>query len=402
MKNIGFLIYTMKGGGAERVVSNLVNELSGEFNTYLLLFDAKDAKYNIDIEVINIGPFDKCGDSISIKKMDVILYNPLELIKIYLNLWKTVKQKKLDVMISFLPGPNLINASLIGKHKKILSVRSYMQGTKPGLVNKTKIALSHRYSGRTVAVSEMIKSDLIQNFGVDGKRISVIYNPVRLDIINKMSEEVIPEEFESIFDGPTIISVGRLERIKGHTELIFAFNQVKQNINTARLLIIGEGPLEEDLKRLVSELGLADVHFLGYQSNPFKFVSRSSVFVLSSHNEGFPNSLVEAMACGIPVISTDCKTGPREILIADDRDYYGTTEVTFADYGTLVPSWDFLNDESVNKDISKVEFLEKAIIEILSDADLSDHYSRQSRKRAQDFEMNVIIDQWKNVIMDLS
>jgi glycosyltransferase involved in cell wall biosynthesis len=113
---------------------------------------------------------------------------------------------------------------------------------------------------------------------------------------------------------PVILGVGRLTVQKDFPTLIRAFARVRQKRN-ARLLILGEGELRSELNALVAELGLqADVALPGFVENPFVFMRHASLFVLSSAWEGFGNVLVEAMACGMPVVSTDCPSGPAEIL----------------------------------------------------------------------------------------
>jgi glycosyltransferase involved in cell wall biosynthesis len=144
--------------------------------------------------------------------------------------------------------------------------------------------------------------------------MKVIYNPV-----------VTPELFEKVtepldhpwFDPgspPVILGVGRLEKQKDFSTLIRAFAQVQQQ-RPARLMILGEGTERPYLEALVQELGLAeDVALLSFVSNPYAYMVRAAVFVLSSLFEGLPTVLIEAMAVGTPVVSTDCKSGPAEIL----------------------------------------------------------------------------------------
>ena len=122
-------------------------------------------------------------------------------------------------------------------------------------------------------------------------------------------------EFQELFSFPVVINVARLEEQKGQEYLIRSFVRIKKEIPLTKLVILGEGHLEHKLRDLAKGLGLEqDVVFLGWQKNPFKFLAYSKVFVLSSLWEGFPNTLLEAMALGLPVISTDCPSGPNEII----------------------------------------------------------------------------------------
>jgi glycosyltransferase involved in cell wall biosynthesis len=129
----------------------------------------------------------------------------------------------------------------------------------------------------------------------------------------KMTAPLIHDWFEQK-DRPLLIAAGRLASWKGFDDLIRAMKILVQN-RPARLMILGDGPLRADLQTLIDELGLSGaVSLLGYVENPLKYFARADVFVLSSHVEGLPNVLVEAMMCGCTPVATDCPTGPREVL----------------------------------------------------------------------------------------
>src|SRR5690625_2500259 len=133
-----------------------------------------------------------------------------------------------------------------------------------------------------------------------------MYNFYYIEGINELAKEPVEQRFELLFDHPTIITVGRLTKQKGHWHLIRAFKIVKNEIPNAKLVILGDGPLKSYLISLSKQLELEDdVYFLGFQKNPFKYLVNSDVYAFPSLYEGFPNALCEAMACGLPVISTD-------------------------------------------------------------------------------------------------
>ena len=182
--------------------------------------------------------------------------------------------------------------------------------------------------------------------------------------------------------------------------MIKAFAKVKKVIPNAKLVILGEGELEGKLKQLTQKLDIKeDVYFLGFQKNPFKYISKSKVFVLSSLHEGFPNALAEAMACGIPVISTDCLSGPREILAPDevnksDIEY----NLNYNRYGMLLPVCDG-NFNLSNLSLTKEEeMMADTIISLLKDKDLRNHFSKQAMIRIKDFDIKNIIKQWESII----
>ena len=165
-----------------------------------------------------------------------------------------------------------------------------------------------------VCVSRGVTEDLIEQLGVPKERVSTIYNPVvtpNLDL-----QMAAPANHPWMSDGrePVILSAGRLSRQKDYPTLVKAFARVAAN-RPCRLIILGEGGRRKALERLVRKLGLTDrVSLPGWVDNPLAFMSRASLFVLSSRYEGLPGVLVQALACGCPCVSTDCPSGPAEIL----------------------------------------------------------------------------------------
>jgi len=171
-----------------------------------------------------------------------------------------------------------------------------------------------------IAVSEGVANDLRRVFGVPEHKIWTLYNPVVTDDIARLAAE--PPE-HGWFDGvgpPVVLGVGRLVEPKGFMTLLNAFAMVRTR-RPVRLMLLGEGPHRQDLERHARTLGVADdVALPGFVSNPFAYLARSAVYVLSSRFEGLPGTLIQALACGCPVVATDCLSGPAEIL---DRGSFG-------------------------------------------------------------------------------
>ncbi|NJK47672.1 glycosyltransferase [Candidatus Gracilibacteria bacterium] len=165
-----------------------------------------------------------------------------------------------------------------------------------------------------VAVSEGVAKDLAQNTGLPIESIQTIYNPIITPEIFVKAKEPLDSPWFTSGEPPVILGVGKLEVQKDFTTLIRAFARIRQT-RPARLMILGWGPDLPKLEALVQELGLEeDVSLLGYVDNPYPYMARADVFALSSKWEGFGNVLVESMALGTPVVSTNCKSGPAEIL----------------------------------------------------------------------------------------
>jgi glycosyltransferase involved in cell wall biosynthesis len=141
-----------------------------------------------------------------------------------------------------------------------------------------------------------------------------IYNPTADESISELAKEAVDNPWFVGGEIPVIVGMGRLVEQKDFATLIRAFSVVR-NIQECRLVIFGDGPLRGDLERQTVELGISnDVLFESFVENPFKYLSRSATFVVSSKFEGLPNALIEAQVCGVPTVSTDCPTGPLEIL----------------------------------------------------------------------------------------
>jgi len=141
-----------------------------------------------------------------------------------------------------------------------------------------------------------------------------VYNIVDDKHSRRRMKVPVEHEWLQRNDSPVLVAAGRLAPWKGFEDLIRAMKVLSEK-RTARLMILGDGPLRSELEALIVELGLTDVVRLqGYVENPLKFFAGADVFVLSSHVEGLPNVLVEAMMCGCTPVSTDCPTGPREVL----------------------------------------------------------------------------------------
>ena len=408
-----FLIPHLGIGGAERVLKNLTDGLR-DYENYIVLFE-NVVKYNVNGELVILN-------SPASKNLVKKLINlPIR----YYKIRKLKKEIKPYAVVSLLEPANFYNAITKLKNQKvILSLRSnYTTAFKENpyfgdnitrkilfFAYKLVFKIFYNKADYIVAISKGVALDAVRNFGISPEKVVVIYNPNPIENIEELAKEDL-REWESVFEGPVIITAGRLTKQKGQWYLLRVFRQLKETYKDLKLVILGEGELKEYLVKLSEELGLRtfvwdrdsfsedfDVYFLGFQKNPFKFIARSKLFVFPSLWEGFPNALVEAMACGVPVVSSDCRSGPREILAPNTDVEYQTEKPEFAEYGVLMPVFD-VKFKSAKEPLEEKERMWVEVLDrMLRDESLRMEYSTKSKKRAEDFRIEKVIEKWMEVI----
>lgn len=395
MKKVNFLIGSLANGGAERVISNLSMNLSDDILHNIILYGS-----NCEIEYEH-------------KSNLIYLDNEKEknkILKIYAFFKRVKSMKKIKLSdkelctISFLEYPNLLNVVTSKYGKSIVSVRNHMSTKFSGGLSSIFWNFTIKYlyprADKIIAVSEEIKKDLVTNYGIDENKIQVIYNSYPIKKIEEQSKVDLEEKYKSIFDKPVVITAGRLCKQKGQWNIIRAFSKVKESVKDAQLVIMGRGEYEEDLVNLSKKLTLEnDIHFIGFQDNPFKFISKSKVFVMSSYHEGFPNSLAEAMCCEVPIISTDCLSGPREILAPMEFDIKKMDyDINENRYGILVPVCNSNKSISSSSLSSEEEMLSDRIIKILCEDSLRNLFATRAKERIKEFNIDNIIKEWEGII----
>ena len=393
-KNIAILIPDLRDGGTERFVSNLSFSLSEEkYEKYIVLFDVEGIDYPFQGNLINLNT----------KAINNPLGKVYNVIKRIYRLKKVKKKYNIQITLSFLETANIINMFAQAEDKVIISIRNFKSTSLKGFYGKLyKFIMKLFYNNnvdKIIAVSKEVKKDLIKNYGIKENKIKVIYNLYDLEKIQKFAGEKIEDNYEELFNYPVIVNVGRLTKQKAQWHLIRAFKKVKEKITNMKLIILGRGELKDYLYQLVSELNLEkDVYFLGFQKNPFKFISKSKIYVFPSLYEGFPNALVEAMACGIPVISSDCKSGPREILAPETDSKIETSTIEYAKYGVLIPVCDNIYYNARYPLTTEERTLAKSIIDLYSSKEFLDNYACKAKERAMDFNKDKIILEYENIL----
>lgn len=370
---------SLEGGGAERIGLELAASLHHSIKRILVVIKGTSSpnymKENIAVKFLS--PPHKYRNY-------AYLTFPIVLIR-YI---RQLLHHHPKIVLSILPLDNVINltfSQLFG-YKALISahgMRSYSSSTLTKILTYLEQFLLKHTSAEQIAVSYAVKKDIEENFGAPSEKIHVIYNPLDIDKIVSLSSESVND---IQFNVPTIITVGRLQHVKGQWHLIRAFAELRRKYS-CQLLICGEGAERDYLLDLVKNLDIEDsVIFLGWKDNPYKYISKSSIFVQSSLTEALPNVLIESMACGCPVVADDCSGGIAEILGSDGSCGIITKKMSGVRH---VPTEPLDNGE-----ISLLEGIE----EILLNSERRKAIAIQCIERAKIFDVDVGIQKYYELL----
>lgn len=357
----------MGAGGAARTLLNIINNLDRDKFVPILVTLNYNGSYETYIK-----------EDVKFIKLDT-----KRLRSAIIPLARVIRKEKVDIIFSTIPNYNTIAilARLLSftKAKNIVREAAYLGGTTKTDFKLRLYGLLYRFASRVIALSNGVKENIIQRYKLDSSEIKVIYNPVDIGQIERNMNKDIPEKHASLFTtgDKTIISAGRLVKDKDQYTLLNAFAKVNQRI-PSKLIILGEGPLENELKNLASELSIQNrVHFLGFQTNPYVYFKNADLFVLSSIREGFGHVLAEALAVGVPVVSTNCRPGAIEVL---DNGKYGT----LCEIGN--------SDDMANKIIDVLKVNDNKRKEIIE----------KGRQRANQFHASRIVEEYEATFLEVT
>ncbi len=366
---VAFFIPSLEPGGTERNVVNLVNNVDREKYTLSLVLGKPEGEF---IKEIN-------------KNIPIINLNTSRSLGLFFKLIKYFKSEKPDIFVSAFPRINVIciaakifarvNTKIIITEHSVFSLLPVIAKTPARrLFARFFMPILSRFlypkADSIVCVSRGIADDLAKIVDISDK-IKIIYNPIINDKIYQLANESVDHPWFFDSKTPIIIAVGRLVECKNYPGLFKSFDLVIKS-RLAHLVILGAGPEMKKLTALVQKMNLSQhISFFGFQKNPYKYVKKASVFVLSSLQEGFGNVIIEAMACGTPVVSVNCPTGPGEIIENMKN-------------GILVP----VNDE---------KNMASAILRILNDKNLAKNFSIEGQKRAEFFSVKRSVQEYEKI-----
>jgi glycosyltransferase involved in cell wall biosynthesis len=362
------LLPDLNGGGAERVMIYLLRGLDRErFDITLALGRATGELMPLippDIQVIVLGR-DRAAASVFV-------------------LAREFRRGYYDICFSMV-SMNLaaVLARLLSRDKVrlVLGARSHYTksiGAEASAARTKLAAVRFLYplADLVIAVSDGVRADLVANVRVPPSKVITIHNPIDIDKVRALAATDPGHPWLSTEQRiPVLIAVGSLRMAKGYPDLLDGFASIRA-ARQLRLLILGEGPLRGEIEDRIRRLGIQeDVSLLGFQDNPHQYVARATLFVLSSLWEGFPNVLIEARVSGTAVVTTDCESGPREI-VHDGED------------GSLVP-------------VSSPLQLASAITSLLDDEPKRRLFGERGRRDVERFAVKAIIGRYAQVFEDV-
>ena len=381
-REVTLFINSLTSGGAERILAIVATELVAQNIKVNLLCIENDNVYKLPKEV-------KISYLSNLSKHDSNLKKFLYLPLLALRLKRYIKKNRTPLIQSHIYRANFTNllAKLFGaKHQvqvvEVTNIGNLKNGGFAKKINFYLIKLLYRYANKVIFISQKMREEFLKNFPYIDDYM-VINNPHDIEKIEQLSQEKI-ENFTFKKEKKYLITVGRLSPEK---RLYSVINSLKELDKDIELLILGEGVEEKKLKSYTKEQDLLTrVHFLGRVDNPFKYIKASDIFVLASKGEGFPNVIIESMVCGTPVISTDCLTGPREILApTTDINFQLKEGIEVAKYGILYP-------------IDDTDTLIEAINLLLCNNKLYTTYQKNGQIEAQRYRVKNIINQYKEAL----
>lgn len=385
-KNVALFINTLGFGGAESVVSRLSEIMKDQYNIFVLLVDARYWTYDCNVEIIDLG--------------GTYSNYHIRALRSCFSIRKIIKERNIECIISFLDIPNMINILFTGKSvRSIISIRGYGQISKVSLFRKRVYQQLYKRADYIVTVSEVMKFRFVENYNISDAKVMAIANPYNTDKIQELSDEKIEKEvLEFMQQYECASAMGRLVESKGYIYLFESLKMLLRENRKAGLIVIGSGELEEFLREKAKKLGIdKNIYFLGFKKNPYKYIKQSKLYISTSLREGFPNALVESMACGIPVIHTDCLTGPKEILCENYKNYHKVKKCELVDYGILIPDF-----SPIIHDVKLVKQYEQSLAEIwgrlLSDPEVSSIYGKKAKQRASEYNEKICIRRYMEVI----
>lgn len=375
-KKMMLIVPMLHQGGFERVCITTARLMEPYYDVSIVVFNSANIAYDVTgLDIIDIQMGVKKG---KLKKI-------LNIFKRSRKVKQLKKEMQPEIAYSFGPTANLVNAFSKTKETKVwLGLRNYTDVEETG-----KIRVFIRKADKIICCARRIERELRQKFGFE--ETTTIYNLYDVDAIRREAAEKEPELPSGTEDATWLVSMGRDDDMKGFWHMLKVFACVQEQIPETRLMILGAGNYNQ-YRQLAKDLKINHkVFFAGMQKEPYKYVKKGQIYLLTSQNEGFPNALVEGMSLGLAAVSVDCMTGPSEILLEKDdttaferQKTEGEPQVIWGEYGVLLPAMEM--EKNLRPEITAEEReMAKVVTQLLSDKALLEKYQQAAVERAQIF-----------------
>ena len=364
-RKIVFITLSLDGGGAEKILSRLVVNLHNEFDIVLVTFYRKGRYLE---ELLSLP-------GLEYHCLDAEHGNTLSFA---LRLRKIIKKASPDKILSFLYYPNIVtylaqsgfNTPLVFSERS--NHRLYLANSFKHKIWKWLLQRAYIKATSIITVSDGSRSAIASDFRVSDKKIHTIFNGLNFPLLDKLrNEQVTDFKTDNLC---YILAVGSINKAKNYPLLIESFSILHSRHERTRLIILGKGELEDEINELITQLNLHEaIYMAGYCDNPYKYMKFASCYVLSSSWEGFPNSLLEAMYINGHVVSTNCPTGPSEIISH--------------------------NEDGLLCEMNNREELASAMEKMCFDENFRKYVFENSRRKIAKFDERIMVQEYRHLLL---
>lgn len=379
-QNLLLIVPKLDQGGLERVCVRSARILAPYFHVTIAAFDPSDAAY--DLTGLDVRDLRAPAAPGRIGKV----------LRVFQRAWRLRRLKKrlhTDIAYSFGPTANRANVAAGGRGEIWCGLRSSAD-----LEKKKELKLIAGRADKLICCSKVLAQEAAEICGISGAE--VLYNPYRMEELEEQAKQT-DADLPDWKGKKMLVALGREHVSKGFWHLLKAFSLLHEEMPETRLAIVGSGSFAA-YRKLAEELGILDaVCMPGLKKNPFPWLKRADLYVALSIYEGFPNALVEAMSLGIPVVSTNCMTGPAEILTEDYRAVLACEEVVEGEYGVLMPPVDPEEDLDPTVITWRERRLATELGRLLSDPEMLARYAQKAKEGAKRYSEEAYLEQFLKI-----